>query len=146
MAHLHDQNEFWEEEGKAKEREIKELEEQIRGHETALFRARQQAEELGAASEGAAVANAQLEKLKQKFDRELAEKEKALQKAKWDADAAEAAKVKALKSGELLQARLVAAEEQVLPLLILLDVRIILHHLILLSSCVSCQDVLILFT
>ena len=37
MAHLHDQNEFWEEEGKAKEREIKELEEQIRGYETAIL-------------------------------------------------------------------------------------------------------------
>jgi hypothetical protein len=29
VAHLHDQNEFWEEEGKAQKREIKELEEQI---------------------------------------------------------------------------------------------------------------------
>ena len=42
MTYLHDQNEFWEEEGKARKREIKEFEDQIRGHETTLFRARQQ--------------------------------------------------------------------------------------------------------
>ena len=37
MAHLHDQNEFWEEEGKAQKCEIKELEELIRGYKTAIL-------------------------------------------------------------------------------------------------------------
>jgi len=35
--YIHDQKEFWEEEGKAQKRDIKELEEQIRSYETAIL-------------------------------------------------------------------------------------------------------------
>jgi len=112
ISTLHEQNEFWEEEGKKFKTRMLELENTVQIQEMELKGYRQQSEKLGAASSEVDALSAQLKALRENHQRELADVKKDLEKSQRDRDAAEVQKMKALKTGEILQAKLVESEEQ----------------------------------